>query len=151
MALTVSWAHAQEDAEEPEPKNDLGLFVGSLTNLEADESGPGIGLDYTREFTEKLGVVVLAEWANAGEREAMFGGGVEIKPGANIKLVFAPAVVIEKEDDSTSGVFAFRTGIGYMFEVSHVPLTPIAYFDIVDSEDGVDAHFVIGLTVDIPF
>ena len=51
---------------------------------------------------------------------------------------------------STETSFAFRTGIGYMFEVSNVPLVPILCFDIVDSDDGVDAHLVFGLTIDIP-
>ena len=167
LTLGVSWAQAQEPAgaeEDAEPKNEIGVFVGALSNLETKETGPGVGFDYTREVRERLGVVGFVEWANAGEREAMLGGGIEWKPGGNIKLVFAPAVVLTKvededssDDDSKSesfsreAVFAFRTGIGYMFEVSHVPLTPMIYFDIVQSDDGVDAHLVYGLTIDIPF
>ena len=167
LALGVQWVHAQEPVragEEAEPKNDVGVFVGALHNLETDETGPGIGFDYTRDFTEKLGVVGIAEWANAGEREAMFGGGLELKPGGAIKLIFAPTVILEPVDDDDSSAgdsdagsfsretsFAFRTGIGYMFEVSNVPLVPTLYFDVVDSDDGVDAHLVFGLTIDIPF
>ncbi len=168
LTLGVSWLHAQESAgaeEEVEYKNDIGVFVGALSNLETKETGPGIGFDYTREVAEKIGIVGIVEWANAGEREAMIGVGLEWKPGGNIKLVFAPAVIIEKvEEDassedgsdsdngsSSSAVFAFRTGIGYTFEVSHVPLTPIIYFDLVQSDDGVDAHLVYGLTISIPF
>lgn len=171
LSLGVSLAQAQEPAgaeEDAEPKNAIGVYVGALSNLETNETGPGVGFDYAREVGEKFGVVGIAEWANAGEREAMFAGGLEWKPGGNIKLVFAPGVVLTKveeedsdedssDDDGDSesfsreALFAFRTGIGYMFEVSHVPLTPMIYFDIVQSDDGVDAHLVYGLTIDIPF
>ncbi len=84
FALSVPWAWAQEPAaeeEEAELKNEIGVFVGALSNLETDETGPGVGFDYTREASEKLGIVALAEWANAGDRDAMFGGGIVWKPG----------------------------------------------------------------------
>lgn len=155
IILCVSPAEAQAPnvaEEEPETKNDVGVFVGGLSNLETDETGPGVGLDYTRELSERFGVGALAEWARAAEREAMFGAALEWKPGAVVKLVLAPAIIVEKEeDDSRSAVFAVRTGIGRTFMVNHVPLTPTLYVDWVDSEDGLQVHLVYGLTIDIPF
>jgi hypothetical protein len=63
------------------------------------------------------------------------------------------------DEDGDSGgssretLFFFRTGtgIGYELEVSNVPLTPTFYFDIVDSEDGVDVHLVYGIAISIRF
>lgn len=158
LALSVSVAGAQESAEseEGEPKNVVGLFAGALSNLETDETGPAIGADYTREVHEKLGIVAMVEWASAGSREAAFGAGVAVEPGGGVKLVLAPGVIFEKtleEEGSTERetLFVFRTGFGYKFEVSGVPLVPTINFDIVESEDGVDLHLVYGVSVEIPF
>jgi hypothetical protein len=151
----VSAVGAQERAgaaEEEETKNEIGIFVGALSNLDTDETGPGVGFDYTRELSETFGFGGLAEWANAGDREAMFAASFEWKPGARVKLVFAPGVVVGKEaDGSRSSSFAFRTGVGRELEVHHVPLTPTIYFDFVNAEEGVDIHLVYGLTIGIPF
>lgn len=78
--------------------------------------------------------------------------------------MFAPGVIVEKSDDDETSdedgdsggslretLFFFRTGIGYELEVSNVPLTPTFYFDIVDSEDGVDVHLVYGIAISILF
>ena len=84
------------------------------------------------------------------------GGDDERDPldpcGAGIKLVSAPAVVLEKEDDdSTSATFAFRTGFARGLEVNHVPLAPTIYVDLVDAEEGLRVHLVYGVTIEIPF
>ena len=155
-AASLTYAQEPADAEETQYRNSLALFVGALSNVETDETGPAIGVDYTREVRERLAIVALAEWANAGEREAAFGGGVEVKPGGNVKLVFAPGVILERTDEedgssSRETLFVFRTGFGYELEVSGVPLVPTINFDIVDSDDGVELHLVYGLSVEIPF
>ena len=166
LALGLSWAQAQESGEgkEADKNNAISVFVGALSNLDTNETGAAVGVDYTREVSEKFGIVGLAEWANAGEREGAFGGGIEWKPGGGFKLLFAPGVIVEKSDDdetsdedgdsggsSRETLFFFRTGIGYELEVSNVPLTPTFYFDIVDSEDGVDVHLVYGIAISILF
>lgn len=154
LTLGVSAAEAQAPTrsdDETETTNEIGVFVGGLSNLDADETGPGVGFDYTKEMSETFGIGGLVEWANAGEREAMFAATFEWKPGADLKLIFAPGVVVEKDGGSKKPVFAFRTGLGRMFEVNHVPLTPTLYLDLVDADDGVDVHLVYGLTIEIPF
>ena len=48
--------------------------------------------------------------------------------------------------------FVARLGVGYIFELSTVVLTPIVYFDLLEGvEDAVDAHLVYRLTVGFPF
>ena len=158
VLLSTTFAHAQEagETEDARTKNVIGLFVGALSNLETNETGPAIGVDYTREVHEKLGIVASAEWASAGEREAAFGGGLEVKPGGGFKLVLADGIILERTDEedgssSREAEFVFRTGFGYELEVSGVPLVPTINFDIVNTEDGVDLHLVYGLSVEIPF
>ncbi len=166
LALGLSWAQAQESGlgEVAEKRNAISVFVGALSNLDTNETGAAVGVDYTREVSEKLGIVGLAEWANAGGREAAFGGGIEWKLGGGFKLLFAPGLIVEKTDDdetsdedgdsggsSRETLFFFRTGISYEFEVSNIPLTPKFYFDTVDSEVGVDVHLVYGMAISISF
>ena len=99
---TTDIARGQEESAheaEPEAKNELGVFTGVLSNLTANESGPSIGADFTRELTEVIGLLVLGEFAKAGEREALVAGGVVLRPGANIKVVIAPGVILTSEED----------------------------------------------------
>jgi hypothetical protein len=159
---------AVENEAESETKNDLGVFVGALFNPTADETGPSIGVDFTRELTEVIGLTVVGEFAKAGEREALFVGGLQLRPGGNFKVLFAPGVIVEKNEDehgnelhesgdSAEGFsreirFVARLGVGYSFELSTVVLTPVVYFDLLEGvEDAVDAHFVYGLTIGFPF
>jgi len=91
-----------------------------------------------------------------------------VKPGGNFKVLFAPGVIVEKNEDEPGNElpeagdsaeghsrqvrFVARLGVGYIFELSTVVLTPIVYFDLLEGvEDAVDAHFVYGLTVGFPF
>jgi hypothetical protein len=105
VTLGVSALAAREAAgseeEAAETKNEIGVFVGGISNLDTDETGPSVGFDHTREISERFGIGALAEWANAGEREAMFAATVDWKPGAGIKLVAAPGIVVEKEEDDS--------------------------------------------------
>ena len=136
FSATTNIARGQEESAheaESEAKNELGVFTGVLSNLTANESGPSIGADFTRELTEVIGLLVLGEFAKAGEREALVAGGVVLRPGANIKVVIAPGVILEKEhelgnelhevessDEGGSGEVRFvgRLGVGDSFEVS---------------------------------
>ena len=83
----------------------------------------------------------------AGEREALVAGGVVLRPGANIKVVIAPGVILEKEHELDNELhevetsdeggsrevrFVGRLGVGYSIEVSSAVLTPIVYFDLLE-------------------
>jgi len=87
LALGLSWAQAQESGlgEVAEKKNAISVFVGALSNLDTNETGAAVGVDYTREVSEKLGIVGLAEWANAGGREAAFGGRNRVEAGRRVQ------------------------------------------------------------------
>ena len=171
LSLSTGIARGQEAPEheaESETKNELSVFTGVLTNLAEKETGPSIGADFTRELTEVISLAILGEFAQAGEREALFAGGLVVKPGRNFKLVFAPGIILENEESDSSdeehdgaesaeghsggGRFVARLGVGYSFESSMVLLTPIIYFDLLEGvEDAIDAHLVFGLTVGFPF
>ncbi len=54
LLLSAGLASAQEAHEhegETEHKNEIGIFAGALVNVAAEETGPSIGADYTREVT----------------------------------------------------------------------------------------------------
>lgn len=87
LALGLSWAQAQESGEgkEADKKNAISVFVGALSNLGTNETGAAVGVDFTREVSEKLGIVGFAEWANAGEREGAFGGRNRVEAGRRVQ------------------------------------------------------------------
>jgi len=164
LGLGVSFTQGQEDAgrdatgDEPEKKNDIGVFIGALSNLDTKETGISLGVDYTRKLTDRFAITAIAEYANAGEREALFGAGIEVEPGGSFKLIFAPGVVLDRSEEEGSAdessletLFAFRSGVGYVFELPKVEITPMLYFDLVDEADGVVAHLVYGLSFVFPF
>ncbi len=156
-------AAAQEAAEpEREKLNGIGIFTGFLTNFEADTTGPSAGMDYTRDLSPRIGIGAIAEFATAGEREALFAASLVVRLGEAFKLVAAPGLVLEKEQElessseqhsSRQSRFVVRIGAGYGFEVSDdVELIPILYLDLIDGkEDSVDVHLVYGVTIDLKF
>ncbi len=139
------------------------MFLGALSNLHANETGPSLGAEYIREVSETLGFGVMAELARAGEREALVAASVVIRPVSNVSVVIAPGFVVEKpeeepDDDEhsieTSREIAFvaRLGVAYAFEWHRVTLAPTVYFDILGSPDGgVTAHLVYGVSIGFPF
>ena len=156
-------ATAQEESElETEKLNGIGIFTGFITNFEADSTGPSAGMDYTRDLSPRIGVGVIAEFATAGEREALFAASLVVRLGEALKLVAAPGLVLEQEQELESSSeehssrqfrFVVRIGAGYGFEVSdNVELIPILYLDLIDGKEGsVDVHLVYGVTIDLNF
>ena len=47
--------HAEHEAHK---KNDINGFVGGLTDITKDQSGPSVGVDYTRRITSKMRIGV---------------------------------------------------------------------------------------------
>ena len=156
-------AAAQEAAEpEREKLNGIGIFTGFLTNFEADTTGPSAGMDYTRDLSPRIGIGAIAEFATAGEREALFAASLVVRLGEAFKLVAAPGLILEKEQElessseehsSRESRFVVRIGAGYGFEVSdNVELVPILYLDLIEGkENSVEVHLVYGVTVDLKF
>ena len=101
--LAVGAQETEVHDHEPEKKNEVGLFAGGLTNLEAKETGPSIGAEYIRELTHIIGIGVMGEFAKAGEREALVAGTLVVKAGDNFKVVLAPGVIIEKKEEEHGG------------------------------------------------
>ena len=143
ISFTTGVVGAQEHevhAHEPEKKNEIGIFAGLLSNLEAKQTGPSIGADYTRELTHVIGIGVMGEFAKAGEREALVAGTFVLKAGENFKVVFAPGVILEKHEEGHSEEsshgetsseatsrevrFVARIGAGHSYELSGTVLTP---------------------------
>ncbi len=154
-------AAAQEAAEpEREKLNGIGIFTGFLMNFEADTTGPSAGMDYTRDLSPRIGIGAIAEFATAGEREALVAASLVVRLGEALKLVAAPGLILEQEQESSSEEhssrqtrFVVRIGAGYGFEVSdNVELVPILYLDLIEGkEDSVEVHLVYGVTVDLKF
>jgi len=129
-------------------------------NFEADITGPSAGMDYTRDLSPRIGIGAIAEFATAGEREALVAASLVVRLGEALKLVAAPGLILEQELESSSEEessrqtrFVVRIGAGYGFEVSdNVELVPILYLDLIDGkEDSVEVHLVYGVTVDLKF
>ncbi len=56
VLLAAGLASGQHGSEpELETRNEVALFLGALSNLPANETGPSLGADYTREVSETLG------------------------------------------------------------------------------------------------
>jgi hypothetical protein len=174
-AVSGSTARAQETHEaqgheehEAHKSNDIGVFAGGLTNLDKDESGPSLGVDYTRRLTPKIGIGVIYEYASTRlERENLIAGALVIEPGHNLKLTFAPGVVgvTEKEEEehhgeddhheppaccesTTSVIFVGRLGITYLFEFSRVSIGPAFFVDLIGNGE---VHLVYGVSIGFPF
>ena len=156
-------AEQQESEHELETRNEVALFLGALSNLHANETGPSVGADYVREVSETLGFGLMAKFARAGEREALVAASVVVRAVSNVKVVIAPGFIVEEPeeepDDAEHGIetsreisFVARLGVAYGFESSRVTLAPTVYFDIVGSPDGgVTAHLVYGVSIGFPF
>ena len=166
VLLTAVPARAQHESEpaehELESKNELGIFLGAISNLDAGETGPSVGVEYTRELNETFGIGLLAEFARAGEREALVAASFVVRPTAEIKLIVAPGLVVEKpldehasDEPSEAGRapgFLARLGIGYEVELSRFSLAPTLYFDLLEgTEGGTTAHLVYGVSIGFPF
>ncbi len=164
VLLAAGPASGQHGSEhELETRNEVAVFLGALSNLHANETGPSLGADYTREVSETLGFGLMAELARAGEREALVAASVVLRPASGVAVVIAPGFIVEKPeeepDDAEHGIetsrrisFVARLGVAYGFEWSRVTLAPTVYFDILGSPDGgVTAHLVYGVSIGFPF
>ena len=55
VLLAAGPASGQHAEPELEKRNEVAVFLGALSNLHANETGPSLGGDYTREVSETLG------------------------------------------------------------------------------------------------
>ncbi len=52
----ASGQHAEHGSEhELEKRNEIAVFLGAISNLHTNETGPSLGADHTREVSETLG------------------------------------------------------------------------------------------------
>jgi hypothetical protein len=180
-AVSANTARAQEAHEahgheehEAHGKNEIGVFVGGLTNLTKDQNGPSLGVDYTRRITPKIRIGAMYEFASTSlERENLFAGIVVVEPGYNLKFIFAPGVTRINEDEeeehhgeddhhseenhnetypcchsTTTVTFVGRLGIGYNFEFSKVIISPNLFVDLLGNGE---VHLVYGVSFGFPF
>jgi hypothetical protein len=155
------------EAEETEQgfRNEVALVLAGTRERAEDEKETSftIGLEYQRELTERLAVVVEAEYVN-GPDSWVFAMPLVFRPAGEFKLFTGPGFErgTPHEDEGHEVPFAerekenlllWRAGAGYSWDVKErYVIGPSFYMDFVHEGDGEWRRaFVFAVAVGVAF
>ena len=136
-----SLAFAHEKEHEEEKKNEISLFVGGSSNIDA--TAFAIGADYQYRIIKVIGVGAIIDVATGDIGSVMIGPAAFIHVW-NFEFTVAPTA--EFSDDDITAVL--RLGIAYEFELPGFSISPSLNFD---TERGGEETLVYGLSFGFEF
>ena len=160
LAMILSWgpsrlaaqaeghAHVEGAAVETEAEdwhahpNHLLGFLGAT--LDSEESAFTVGLDYTRQVTQRVSVGAFADYAAGGLRESIVGAMVVAYPYRGLYLEVAPAAAVEDGEWH----YVQRFGAGWEFEFGNLLVGPYAAIDVAS---GRKPLYVLGAAAGVHF
>lgn len=100
-------------AEGRRARHDGGGTSVAAAHEAAEESAPGMGVEYEYRFNRWIGAGALVEGVFGGVRESIILVPVSLHPWRGLRLTAAPGVDFHLNDAE----FAFRVGAGYEIEL----------------------------------
>jgi len=145
MLLTLPFAlFSQEDGskEEDEKKNQISLFLGAISNRDANAFA--VGLDYQYRFNKIIGAGALVDYAG-GSIESLLIGPALYLHAWHFEFTIAPTVEFSGGDVA----WPIRLGVAYEFELlKGVSISPAVFFD---TERNDESALVYGLAFGFEF
>jgi len=121
----------------PHGRNHLSLFIGN-TDIEREEQGFTVGLDYEYRVNELLGLGTVVEYAAGGIDAWSLLTVADVHIYQGLVLQVGPGV--EKSSEET--VFIARVGVLYEFERRGLTISPQIHYDL---HAGAGNGWVLGL------
>ena len=117
-----------EKKESDDKKNQISLFLGATSNIDA--TAFTIGLDYQYRINRLFGVGALVDHAMGDIQSTLLAPALYLHVW-HLEFTVAPAAEFSK--DETTAVL--RVGVEYGFEISRFSVSPALFFDTERNEE----------------
>ena len=140
--------------------NDIGVFVGGTTPLDADAGGKTsftLGADYERRFTAVVGIEVIGEFVIGDHKRTwLLALALTARPIEPLRIAAGPGVEwVEKDVPSGTTTttkyethFLVATRVNYVFHVGKFIVSPTFGVDFIGE---TKTNLVYGLTLGYGF